>query len=174
MFAEAASVGGLAIQLVYFRGFGEFSSSDWKTDAADLARDMTGVACRSGATQLVRVLSHALAETRREKIDAIVYVGDCFEEEPEEALLRAGELALHGTPAFVFHEGNDASAAKVFKDIARLTRGAYCAFNRFSAKQLAELLRAVAVYAAGGRKALDAHAARSGGAARLLTQQLSR
>jgi hypothetical protein len=44
--------------------------------------------------------------------------------------------------------------AELFRDIACLTKGAHCQFDRGSAKQLAELLGAVAAYAAGGQQAL--------------------
>ena len=67
---------------------------------------------------------------------------------------RAGELALLGVPVFLFQEGDDSAVQAAFREIARLTKGAYCRFDRGSAKQLRELLTAVAVYAAGGRKAL--------------------
>ena len=50
----------------------------------------------------------------------------------------------------------------------RLTRGAYCRFDPGSARQLAELLRAVAVYAAGGMVALESRT--DAGAVKLLGQ----
>jgi len=56
----------------------------------------------------------------------------------------------------MFQEGNDREVEQVFREIARLTRGAYCRFNPDAVRQLAELLRAVAVYAAGGMTALAA------------------
>jgi len=70
---------------------------------------------------------------------------------------------------FLFQEGADARAAAAFREIARLTKGAYCRFDAGSAAQLRELLSAVAVYAAGGRQALEAL---SGRGARALLQQL--
>ena len=51
--------------------------------------------------------------------------------------------------------GAGATAERAFKEIARLTRGAYCHFDAGSAGQLRALLAAVAVYATGGRKALQ-------------------
>lgn len=174
MFAEAGKVGGLSIQLVYFRGLGELCASRWVNEPAVLAQQMTGVDCRGGLTQLVKVLKHGLEETAREKIDAIVYVGDCFEESSDAVCDLAGRIALHGTPMFLFHEGGERGAARVFKELARLTRGAYCPFDAGSAKQLAELLKAVAIYAAGGRRALEDHAKRAGGGALLIAHQVSR
>ena len=61
---------------------------------------------------------------------------------------------------------------QTFREIARLSRGAYCPFDAGSAKQLRELLTAVAVYATGGRKALKdfSDETNSGAALRLLEQ----
>src|SRR5262249_9246442 len=92
-----------------------------------------------------------IAETKREKVDALVFVGDCMEEDPDRICHLAGQLGLLGVPAFVFHERADPRAARTFKEIARLTRGAYCHFDADSARQLRDLLAAVAVYATGGR-----------------------
>ena len=84
----------------------------------------------------------------------------------------AGELGMIGTPVFVFQEGRDAKVERAFREIARLSRGAYAPFDAGSARQLRELLTAVAVYAAGGRKALKdfSEETKSGGALRLLEQ----
>jgi Mg-chelatase subunit ChlD len=173
MFHEAGLVGGLSIQLVCFRGLDQFQASPWLSDAQTLADAMAEVECRGGKTQLCKVLDHALSEAARERIDAIVYIGDCFEERADTATNLAGKIALYGIPIFVFHEGRNPLAAGVFKDLARITRGAYCPFDNGSAKQLAELLRAVAVYAAGGAKALADHASREGGAALMIAHQVA-
>jgi hypothetical protein len=54
----------------------------------------------------------------------------------------------------MFQEADDSAVTTMFREIARLTKGAHCAFTPCAAKELADLLRAVAVYAAGGRRAL--------------------
>jgi hypothetical protein len=162
MFTEAAALGGLDIQLCYYRGYGEFEASPWLSNSQDLLRRMTGVSCQGGYTQIEKVLRHAVAETRRKKIDALVFVGDCLEENIDELCRIAGELALLGVPLFIFHEGYDPVAAMGFKQLAELTHGAYCPFDSTSAQQLKELLGAVAVYAAGGRKALENYHKRQG------------
>ena len=125
-------------------------------------------------TQIERVLKHAAGESRREKVNALVFVGDCMEENIDELCHLAGELGILGVPAFMFHEGDDAAAERTFREIARLSGGAYCSFDASSAQQLRDLLSAVAVYAAGGRKALEDFGQRQGGVALRLTQQLSR
>ena len=169
MFSAVKEVGGLDVQLVYFRGLGETRASKWVGDPEALARLMTRVSCQGGYTQIRKVLSHARAEAGKKPVNALVYVGDCMEEDIDDLCARAGELALLGVPMFLFQEGADARAERAFREIARLTKGAYCRFDAGSAAQLRDLLSAVAVYAAGGRKAL---AALGGRGARALLQQL--
>ena len=171
MFTETAALGGLDLQLVFYRGFGECKATAWVSDGAELARLMSKVRCRAGETQIGRVLSHAEVEAGRGKVDALVFVGDAFEESLDPVCAQAGRLALRGVPVFLFHEGPDPLAARAFREIARLTRGAYCRFDLSAAHELGELLRAAAVYAAGGVKALaDLSARRSAGAQKLLAQ----
>jgi hypothetical protein len=172
MFLQTAALGGLEVQLVYYRGFGEFEASPWLGDTRTLLQRMTSVLCLGGYTQIARVLRHATAETKARKVDALVFVGDCMEEEPEELYGLGGELGLLGLPAFMFHEGDDAVAGLAFREIARLSGGAYCRFDASSARQLRELLGAVAVYAAGGRRALEDYSRRTGGLALQLTHQV--
>ncbi len=172
MFRETAVLGGLEIQLVYYRGFGEFQAGPWATSADVLLRTMTGVMCLAGHTQIGKVLKHAIAETKAKKVDAMVFVGDCLEEDIDQLGQLAGELGLLGVPCFLFHEGRDEIAARAFQQIARLTGGAFCRFDASSPKQLRDLLSAVAVYAAGGRKALADFSARTGGVAARLTHQV--
>ena len=154
MFAVVAELGGLAVQLVWYRGYGEFQIEPWLTDAAELQRRMTAVQCRGGLTQIGRVLQCALQETRCHRINALALVGDCLEEPTDPLCHFAGELGMLGVPVFAFQEGDEPEAAQGFREIARLTQGAYCRFDAGSAQQLRELLRAVAIYAAGGRQAL--------------------
>ena len=163
MFGVAQAIGGLAVQLVYFRGHGEFNASDWTASPIVLANRMRDVTCRSGFTQLCRVLTHAGAEAGQTKVGALVYIGDAFEENPDEAAAAAARMALLGVPAFMFHEGDDPHAGAVFRDIARLTKGVYARFDSGAAKQLRELLMAAAIYATGGAVALRAHAQKKGG-----------
>jgi hypothetical protein len=172
MFHAVKEAGGLDVQLVYFRGFGETRASRWVQDADALARLMTTVACQGGFTQIRKVLTHVLREARKTKVNAVVYVGDCMEEEIDELCQLAGEIGLLGVPMFLFQEGHDIKAERTFKELARLTRGAYSHFDAGSAGQLSQLLSAVAVYASGGRKALEKHGAetKSGAAQRLLEQ----
>ena len=169
MFKAVKDVGGLDVQLIFFRGAGECQSSKWVSDPDALARLMTKVECHGGFTQIRKVLSHAAKEAAARRVNALVFVGDAMEEDIDDLCGRAGELALIGVPVFLFQEGIDAAATRAFKEIARLTKGAHCRFDAGSAQQLRDLLTAVAVYAAGGRKALEALTGRG---ARHLLQQL--
>ncbi len=172
MFAVVKDVGGLDVQLVYFRGLNECRASRWVSDPSELARLMTTVSCRGGLTQLARVLTHAAEETGRRRVNAVVFVGDAMEEDIDYVCSKAGALGLLGVPVFLFQEGMEPSVTRAYTEIARLTKGATCRFDAGSAEQLRALLRAVAVYASGGRKALMALSARAGekGAQLLLSQ----
>ncbi len=176
MFAAVKDVGGLDVQLMFFRGLGECKSSRWVSDPGQLVDLMQRVSCQGGLTQLERVITAARDEASKGKVNAFVYIGDAMEENIDGVCARAGELALLGVPAFMFQEGHDASTQTAFKEIARLTRGAHCRFDAGAAKQLKALLTAVAVYAAGGRKALLAlsQGAAGSGARLLLTQMQPR
>ncbi|GAB4352909.1 MAG: hypothetical protein Kow006_17770 [Gammaproteobacteria bacterium] len=172
MFRETASLGGLDIQLVFYRGFLEFRATPWTSDSATLLKRMTAVSCLAGQTQIGRVLQHALEETKKRRVNAVVFVGDCVEEDIDRLGQLAGELGLLGVPVFVFHEGDDALARRAFEQIARLSGGACCRFDAASAQQLRDLLSAVAVFAAGGRAALEDFSQRRGGEVLKLTHQL--
>jgi hypothetical protein len=154
MFLATRDIGGLAVSLAYYRGFQEFAATPFLTDAADLARRMTRVSCLGGQTQILRLLRHTLAETKAKRVAALVFVGDAMEEDVDALCHAAGELGLRGTPVFLFHEGHDPVAANAFRQIAQLSGGATAPFDAQSPETLRELLRAVAVFAAGGRPAL--------------------
>jgi len=174
MFEETAVLGGLDIQICYYRGFGEFEASPWVSNPRDLLRRMTSVGCLGGTTQIEKILRHALRETRRNKIDALVFVGDCMEEDLDKLAGLAGELGILGVPLFLFHEGIDPVAASAFRLFARLSGGACCPFDAASAHQLRELLSAVAVYAAGGHRALEDYGRRKGGEVLRLAHQVKK
>ncbi len=150
MFAAASHAGGLSVQLVYFRGFNECRSSRWVADPRSLTDLMTKIDCRGGQTQIERVLRHIRTEASQSPLKVLVYVGDAMEEPIDDLCAVAGELGLLGVKAFMFHEGHDPDAAQAFREIAHLTGGAYARFDSKAPQALAELLRAVAVYATSG------------------------
>jgi hypothetical protein len=170
MFREAASLGSLDIRLVYYRGLNECRASPWISDSAHLAKLMAKIDCRGGTTPIGKVLSEARREAVASGVRAVVFVGDAMEEKVDELCAKAGELGLLKVPVFMFQEGHDETAEQAFREIARLTGGAWCKFDPGAAAQLRELLRAAAAYAAGGREALKRLSANESGAAKLLGQ----
>lgn len=174
MFRETDALGGLQIQLCYYRGFDEFNASQWLLSSDELLKRMTAVSCLGGLTQIEKVLRQAIKQTKQKKVQAIVFVGDCMEEDADQLCQLAGELGMLGVPVFLFHEGADPVAQSSFKQIAHLSRGAYCSFDASSAEQLRDLLNAVAIYAAGGRKALQQFTKNRGEMLQNLTRQLGK
>ncbi len=172
MFETARSLGGLDVQLVYFRGLMECRASKFIADGEGLGELMSRISVRGGETQIAKVLKHTLQEAQTLKVGALIYVGDAMEENADKLSVLAGEIAVLGVKAFMFHEGADAIAAAAFKEIARLTGGAYAAFDVNAPKRLADLLAAAAAYAAGGRQALEKQVSNGGEAARLLLTQM--
>jgi hypothetical protein len=170
MFREAAALGSLDIRLVYYRGLNECRASGWISDSAQLAKLMGKIDCRGGNTQIGRVLAEARREAVASGVRAVVFVGDAMEEGIDALCAKAGELGLLKVPVFMFQEGHDAAAEQGFREIARLTGGAWCRFDPGAAAQLRELLRAAAAYAAGGREALLRLSKTGSSAAKLLGQ----
>jgi hypothetical protein len=169
MFDAVAGTGELQIQLVYFRGFGECRASRWVRDAASLRDLMTRIACRGGQTQIGRVLRHARTEAGRGPLGVLVFVGDAVEEAVDDLCALAGELALLGVKTFMFQEGRDSRVEQAFREIARLTGGAYARFDSGAPQRLAALLRAAAIFAGQGIDGLTRLAARDSEARALLS-----
>ena len=172
MFLSARSLGGLNLQLCYFRGFAEFFTSQWENNADQIARIMARMNCEAGATQIERVLAHTIDENQTRKIKCLVYIGDAMEENVDVLSNLAGKLGLLNIPVFMFQERGAPGTKKAFMECARLSGGAYSQFDQASASHLKELLKAVAVYAAGGYKALKNFSKTSTDEVKLLEQQL--
>jgi hypothetical protein len=135
---------------------------------------MSRIRCDTGYTKYARALAHVRDEHRRQPISAVILIGDMLEEIPPHPLYDA--VAGLGVPCFCFQEGSDPQLREGFKElreafmeVARLTKGAYCAFDSNSIAQLRDLLRAVAAFAVGERPAK-----RSGGEAAGATQKVKR
>ncbi|OKO71812.1 hypothetical protein AC629_38900 [Bradyrhizobium sp. NAS80.1] len=170
MFRETAALGSLDIRLVYYRGLNECRATGWISDSVRLAALMSKIDCRGGNTQIGKVLSEARREAVASGVRAVVFVGDAMEEKIDDLCAKAGELGMLKVPVFLFQEGDDAVAERAFREIARLTGGAWCRFDPGAAAQLRELLRAAATYAAGGREALLKLAKGANSAAKLIGQ----
>jgi hypothetical protein len=165
MFAEAGKLGRLETQLVYYRGIGDCKHSDWTTNPRDLGNKMSRVVCLSGETQIGRILAHICKEHQLKPVGAAIFVGDAMEEEAHTLYDQAAGL---GVPLFLFQEGADPEVEQVFRELVRLTKGAYSKFTPGAARELGELLRAVAAFTVGGRTALAN--LRTDSARKLLTQ----
>jgi hypothetical protein len=182
MFEQAAMVGGLDVQLVYYRGPDEVRCSPWLPDAHKLVSRMGTIRCMAGATKIVRVLRHIRTENEREKVNAAIFIGDAVEEVPGELYDTASGL---GVPLFMFQEGDGLAlyvdqrgqyivdhppqkVETIFRELARITNGAWARFDAGAAARLGELLAAVAAFAVGGRTALAD--LRSDSARKLLSQ----
>ena len=140
MFREAASVGGLDIQLVYYRGLAECRASPFVARRSGLRELMSRIDCRGGQTQIGKVLAHARRENDARKVAVMVFIGDAMEESLDALCAAAGELGLRNVRAFMFQEGYDPVCEQAFREVARLTHGAFCRFSPGSAHELAELL----------------------------------
>ena len=166
MFKEAAAIGGLDVQLVYYRGLNECQASHWVSSPADLARLMGKITCAGGHTQIGKVLAHARREHRHQKVAALIFVGDAMEETARRSVSRRRQsrhARLH-VPG-----GRRPVAEQAFREIARRTQAAPIAASiPDAAQQLRELLRAVAAFAAGGLTALSAR--KDAGSVRLIGQ----
>lgn len=174
MFSEASALGGLEVQLVFYRGLLECRSSKWTRDAAELGRLMSKVGFLAGRTQIDRIFRHALKESERGQVNAVVFIGDAMEENLDLLADAAGQLGLKNVPVFMFHEGGEEPAASAFKHIAKVSGGAYSPFDANSPGALRALLRAVAAFAAGGKKALEAYGREQGGQVQRITDQMTR
>jgi hypothetical protein len=134
------------------------------------------VRCEAGGTALNAILDAATAMAR---LKALIYVGDCFEEDPETAVVLAQQLTLKGVPCFLFHDtaalrqGYDVEMAReVFARLAAVTGGVLLPFDERAPAQVKALLEAIAVYAVGGMPLL-AQRQHALPAARLLLEQMA-
>ena len=177
MIREAASVGQLEMQLVFFSGGMDTprrcAVSEWTTDPVQFVQAMERVRCQSGYTQIAKTLEHAVNETMRDRVSATVLIGDMCEAEGGDNIDRVAQTAHRlgqlRTPVFAFLEGNDRTAEAAFRKIAELSHGAFGRFDAGGAKQLGEMLKAAALYAVGG---VDALAGRADSGSALLLGQL--
>ena len=168
MFDTVSAIGRLDVQLVYFRGFKECRASKWVADGGELRALMERIDCRGGHTQIGKVLAHARKQNDVRRVASLVFIGDAMEEKIDDLADKAGQLGLLGVRCFMFQEGRDPKAERAFREIARLSKGAYARFDASSAETLRDLLKAVAAFSSGGLAALEKHGGRE--AQKLLPQ----
>jgi len=169
MFEAVAATGGLSVQLVYFGG-GHCRSSKWVSDARQLSDLMHAVTCESGSTQIERVFDHVIGESKSGRVAALVYVGDAIEERLTTLTTQAKRLGGLGVRGFFVQEGDYSDVEQAYRQLAKSMSGGFARLGPNAVDDLKQFLSAVAVYAAGGKAALTARAARDGASQRLLAQ----
>jgi hypothetical protein len=158
MFREAAPIGQLDMQLLFYGG-DRCRASKWTSSGEQLAQLMNRVECEAGETQIERVLRHVLRQHERAPVQALTFIGDAMEEELDVLAGLAGKLGAAGVPCFMFLEGNDATALRAFRLIALRSGGAFYKFNTTTTQaidRLAEQLNAVARLAVGDQRYIAA------------------
>lgn len=171
MFEAVTNIGGLSIQLCYYRGFNEFNHFAWTDQSAAMLNSISSVRCLAGKTQISKILTHALNQTQQSPIQALVFIGDAMEEDIDKLGDLAGQLGIYKTPAFFFQEGNNPIVTRAYQQLARLSGGAHCSFDAGSVDLLMDLLKAVARYSVGGLRALE-NSTNQSEAVKKLTRQL--
>ena len=172
MFVEAETFGNLLVQLVYYRGFDQCKFSNWISSPTKLKFLMSKVSVLPGRTQILRVLKHAIRENKKTSVNALVFIGDAFEEEIDPLADLSGQLGVYGVPIFIFHEGNNTHASDAFKYLCKLSKGAYFPFDNSSPDVLKDLLGAIGIYATGGLDALIKNEEKFTTPLKVLTEQL--
>ena len=171
LFSAAHQIANIAVQLCFYRGFGEFTTSNWLSSHLELKDFMQRVGCEGGQTQIIRLLKHAIAEHNKLPIKALLFIGDACEENPNILFDLAGQCGLLHLPIFVFQEGHEKQASKVFHRLANLSGGVHAQFDQSSASMLSSLLGALSRYITGGEKALENSAQKSD---KILLEQLKK
>lgn len=165
--------GQLDVALAVHGGSRLHTFTGFTADPAGLRGTAAGIECQAGGTQLVEVLARSRDAG---DVKLVVYIGDVFEEDADEAAAVADTLRLRGCRVVILHDRGQAPAydpsVEVFQDIARRTGGAVLLFDARSKGKLREILEAVATLAVGGVKLLQERRKTLPGAA-LLLQHLS-
>lgn len=147
-----ASVTGVSMQLVYYRGSDDFGDtaecqhSGWTGNSARLKALMDKVGCRHGATQIERILRHAAAVNKKHPVAGLMFVGDACEES-DVTIIHAAKVS--GVRCFMFQEGQDSRVESIFRAVADVTSGAYARFGSVGGPAMGDLMKTVAQYATG-------------------------
>lgn len=161
--------GELDVALAVHGGSLLHTFTDFTSNPATLRDRAAAIRCISGRTQLLPILSRALAAPG---VRVVTYIGDVFEESPGRGRKLADAMGARGIRLIVLHDVADWLArrdAEVFQDLARRTGGCVLPFDANAPDRLRELLAAVAVYAVGGTDMLEQKRADLPGAALLLS-----
>ncbi len=160
--------GELDVALAVHGGSRLHTFTEFTANPAALRDRAAAIQCMAGYTQMLPILSRALAAPG---VRVVTYIGDVFEELVGRARKLADEMGRRGMRLFVLHDVADWNArrdAEIFLDIARRTGGCVLPFDANAPDRLRELLAAVAVYAVGGETLLEQKQATMLGAGMLL------
>jgi hypothetical protein len=168
----------LEVQLAVYLG-NDLRISQWESEPEKLEALMEQISCVGGQTQIERLLAHIVEENAKggkRGVSAFVFVGDTFEEASRLANVKAlakalGDLRVRG---FFFLDKTSEpwhleENEQIYRELAKLTGGAYADFEPGAVAKLRDLLQSVAAYASGGMRAL---ASRDSEASRLLLTQM--
>jgi hypothetical protein len=162
--------GELDVALAVHGGGRLHTFTDFTADPNLLRDQAASIGCRAGHTQLLPLLSRALAAPG---VRVVTYIGDVYEESPARGRKLADDLGRHGIRLIVLHDTAHWTArrdAELFLDLARRTGGCVLPFDLSAPGRLRELLAAVAVFAVGGEQLLQDKRGELPGAALLLRQ----
>jgi hypothetical protein len=152
MFKATQDISALNLRLVHYGGE-TVTDNGWEKDVKKIAAHMAAVRCARGLTQINDALRLFLDEAPENRADAIILIGDSFEEDSDDAAHLTTQLKRKGIKIFSFIDGNDLAATAIFEKLATKTGGTFAQFG--DDLPLAALCEGVALLATGGRKALN-------------------
>lgn len=148
MFQALAGLGKAEIRLVHFGG-GDLADHGWHADTRALARKMAGVRCRMGLTQIIPALQLFIAG--EPAADAVILVGDAFEEEATELAPLLQLFRTRRVRVFSFFDGESGFSEDAYRKIAAETGGRFARFG--DDLPLGDLCEGVALLSGGGEQA---------------------
>lgn len=151
MFRAVAKLRSLSLRLVHFGG-GSVTDHGWMDNPRAIAAKMARLRCEPGYTQIVPALETFIHDAADSRANALILIGDAFEEWDAEANIAALALNGAGIRVFSFVEGNDEMAHHIFRRLADRTGGKFARFG--DDLPLADLCEGVALLAAGGEEAV--------------------
>lgn len=160
--------GALDVALAVHGGSQLHTFTEFSADPQAFRAQAARVRCEAGQTQICELLHRAIEAGG---VRVVSYIGDAFEEMPEEAFALADRCKLRGIKVVILADQAGEHALQVFREIAERTGGAVLDFRSGELDLMGEVLEGVAALALGGRKLL-ASSAKPG--AKLLLQHLAK
>jgi hypothetical protein len=150
-----AAPGGIEVALAVHSGGKLARFSPFHPHVDNIRDEAAGVACVAGPTRMLDIMEETL---RRTGVKALVYIGDCFEEDMERGLAVAERLGLRGIKLVVLHDTTTGGTGSggAFRMMAARAGGLVLPFDMSSLDRLADALSAVGAYVAGGPDRLRA------------------